>query len=377
MHKEVFNYQKRIWAIVNLDYLEHNYSLIKKRKTCCVVKANAYGHGSIQIAKTLEKSGASYFAVSNIEEAIQLRNAHIETPILVLGYSPVECVDILFKYKIDQAVFNYEYAQSLNMHCVEKNIKIRIHLKIDTGMGRIGFQFHGSSNELNQALLSCNLSNLIPTGIFTHFAIADEGINDFTSDQFRWFSEACCFLEDNGVSFQIRHCSNSAAIIDYPKYELDMVRAGISLYGINPTKRSIELKPILSLWSVVSNVKTIHKGDSVSYGRTYIAQKEMVVATIPVGYADGFWRSNQGHHVYINGEFCEIIGRVCMDQIIVKCKKAKIGDLVEIYGEHIPVVDVAKYNNTIPYEILCSIGERVPRIYVKNGEIIEIMDKLV
>ena len=375
--KSLLPIQKRLWAEINLDNALFNFKTIDK-PVCCVIKANAYGHGSIQLARLYENAGASYFAVSNIEEAIQLRNAGIKKPILILGFTPVDCVNDLAKYDIEQTVYNSEYANELNERASLAKVKIKIHIKIDSGMGRIGFQFHEGINELPKALASCKYHYLIPHGIFTHFAISDEGINRFTQKQYNYFIEACRYFENNGIHFAVKHCSNSAAIIDYPDYHLDMVRAGISLYGINPTpNKSVKLKQVLSLWSVVSNVKTIRKGDSVSYGRTFIADKDMTVATIPVGYADGFWRSNQGFYVYLNNEYCRIIGRVCMDQIMVECNNAKMGDLVEIYGEHLPIEETAKHNKTIPYEILCSIGERVPRVYKKNGTIIEIIDKLI
>lgn len=185
-------------------------------------------------------------------------------------------------------------------------------------------------------------------------------------------------MENRGIGFQIKHCSNSAATLDYQDFKMDMVRAGIILYGINPTSnKQNDLKPALSLWSVVSNVKKIRKGDSVSYGRTFIADRDMTIATVPVGYADGFLRSNSGSNVFINGKACPIVGRVCMDQIMVACEDAKLDDLVDVYGPHISVDYVAKYNNTIPYEILCAIGERVPRVYKRDGKIVEIQDKLL
>lgn len=368
---------KRTWAEISLDSIEYNYRMLGNPE-CCVVKANAYGHGAIELAKVFSEKGAKYLAVSNIEEAIQLRQSGVDAHLLILGYTPPKCVIDLDKYHIDQAVYSFDYGKQLNQECSKSNIKIRIHIKIDTGMGRIGFQFYGGHNELGDALNTCRLSNLFPIGIFTHFACSDEGINDYTKQQFASFEKAISFFETNGVIFQIKHCSNSAAIIDYPECHLNMVRAGLALYGINPSQnKSLKLRPALSLWSIVSNVKMVNKGDSISYGRTFIAPKDMIVATIPIGYADGFWRSNQGHHVYLNGRYCNIIGRICMDQIMVECESAMVGDLVEIYGEHIPVEEVAKFNKTIPYEILCSIGERVPRVFVKNGQIIEITDNII
>ena len=374
---ELLNIQKRLWAEIDMNAVEHNYNQIKG-PVCCVVKANAYGHGAIQLAKLYEKLGVFYFAVSNIEEAIQLRNAGITKPILILGYSPVECVKELSKYNISQCVYSLDYANALSKECIKNNVNINIHIKIDTGMGRIGFQYKNNHNDLEDALKACKLEGFRLEGIFTHFAVSDEGINDYTNKQYNYFINAIEYFKNNGIVFKICHCANSAAIIDYPTYHLDMVRAGIMLYGVNPTNNNnIDLKPVLTLKSIVSNVKEVKKGDSISYGRTYIADKDMRVATIPIGYADGFYRSNTNNYVYINDKKCRILGRICMDQIMVESEDAKIGDIVEIYGSHIKVEDVAKYNHTIPYEILCSIGQRVPRVYIYNNEIMEIQDNLV
>ena len=369
--------QKRLWAIINLDNATHNFNLIK-HPLCCVVKANAYGHGAVPLAKLYEKLGAVFLAVSNIEEAIQLRNSGIKKPIIILGYTPVECAKILYKYNIDQAVYNYQYAEELNKKCISEGIVINIHLKIDTGMGRIGFQYHHKHNELGSALSVCGFSNLNHVGIFTHFSNSDSISDDYTKKQFNCFREAVDFFKSNNIIFKYIHCSNSAALINYPQYCCDMVRAGLVLYGIAPVcKTSFDLKPVLSLYSVVSNVKKINKGDSISYGKTFIAKKDIVVATLPIGYADGFWRSNQNGFVYLNNKRCKIIGRVCMDQIMVECDNANIGDLAEIYGEHISIYEAAERNNTIPYEILCSISARVPRVYIKKGKIVEIIDKIL
>lgn len=372
---ELRNRQKRLWAEIDLDKIKHNFDLIGGN-VCCVVKADAYGHGACVLAKYYEELGAVYFAVSNIEEAIQLRKYGIKKPILVLGYTPAECACVLAKYNIEQTVYSYDYAVLLSKEATSSDVKVNVHIKIDTGMGRIGFQYHDKHNELELAYKSCVMNNLIPKGVFTHFAVADEGINDFTTKQYKLFSEAIDWLKARGVKFEVCHCSNSAAILWYPNYHMDMVRAGIVLYGLGSNSTQSDLQPVLTLKSVVSNVKTINKGDSISYGRTFVADKDMKVATVPIGYADGYYRSNTGNCVFINNRKCQIIGRVCMDQLMVVVDGASIGDEVEIYGPHITVDDVAKYNNTIPYEVLCSIAERVPRVYTKNGEIVEIVDKL-
>ena len=373
---ELKNIQKRVVAEINLNNLEYNFNKLPK-PVACVVKANAYGHGSVILSKYLEKWGANYFAVSNIEEAIELREGGIKKPILILGYTPIDCVKELSEYNIDQCVYSLDYARGLNENAQKIGVKINIHIKIDTGMGRIGFQYHDDHNELNDALEACRLSNLNPYGIFMHFAKSDCGENDYTKRQWQFFNKAIEFLNNNGVSFKIRHCANSGAILDYQDYYLDMVRAGIILYGVNASPLYHDLKYVLSLKSIVSHVKIIHKGDKVSYGCTFEAKDDTRIATIPVGYADGFSRSNTGSYVIINGKKCEIIGRVCMDQMMVKSVDAKVGDEVIIYGEGITVDDVAKYNNTIPYTVLCDISRRVPRVYKYNGEIVEIIDNLI
>ena len=372
---QLLNEQKRVWAKIDINKLEHNLDLIKC-PICCVVKANAYGHGAVPVSKVCAKKGVQFFAVSNIEEALQLRRGGIVSSILILGYTPVDCVELLEQYDLQQTVYNYEYACLLNDRCISSGIRIKVHLKVDTGMGRIGFQFHDNVNELGSAMRVCLFEGFRIVGLFTHFASADEGVNEFTIKQHYYFTKAIEIFKSNGICFDVVHCSNSAAAIDYPSFKMDMIRYGIALYGINPTKnRTLNFEPVLSLWSIVSNVKTIRKGDSVSYGRLFIAERNTKIATIPIGYGDGFWRSNSGHFVYINNKKCKIVGRVCMDQIMVECENARLGDLVEIYGDHITIDQVASYNHTIPYEILCSLSDRVPRVYVKDGDIVDVIDK--
>lgn len=373
---ELLDIQKRVVAEIDLNALEENFNRIEK-PVCCVVKADAYGHGAVSVSKFLESRGASYFAVSNVEEAVELRNGGIKAPILILGFTPPTCSKVLSDYNIDQCVFSLDYAKELNEDAKKNNVNINIHIKIDTGMGRIGFQFHDNHNELNEALASCKLSNLIPLGIFMHFAKADEGVNDFTLNQYNSFMRAVCFLEENGVEFKLHHCANSSAILDYPNYHLDMVRAGIILYGINPSPLNHEVKPIMKLVSRVSHAKDVYEGDSISYNGLYVASKTTHIATIPVGYADGISRELTGWYVLINGKKCKIVGRVCMDQIMVESADAKVGDEVIIYGEGASVDDVASFLGTSPYKLLCDIGRRVPRVYKYNGEIVDIRDDLI
>ena len=384
---------KRYWAEVSLDAAENNFDIIKSRikpetKLCCVIKADAYGHGAVQLARLYEEKGADYFAVSNIEEALQLRQNNIKLPVMILGYTPAECAALLTENNIEQSVFSLNYAKELDAFAEKSGVKVKIHLKLDSGMGRIGFCCkHGKKDEyaLSEAAEACCLNNLIPHGVFTHFAVADEATEgkEYTLNQFNNFTAAINYIENKaGIKFEIRHCANSAAIFDYPDFQLDMVRAGIVLYGSAPSGKVScpGLKEVMSLKAVVSMVKTLLPGDSVSYGCTYTADKEVTLATVPVGYADGFRRSNLNKAVFIiKGKKAPLAGRVCMDQLMIDVSDihgVKAGDEVIIMGESenekISSSDIAEINNTISYEILCDVGKRVPRYYIKNKETIEI-----
>lgn len=387
--------RKRYWAEVNLDAICYNFEQIRARlcentKICCVVKANAYGHGAVCLAQLYEGLGADFFAVSNIEEAIQLRENGINKPVLILGYTPAECVELLEKYDISQSVFSAEYAESIANKAMEMGLKIKIHIKLDTGMGRIGFDAKNNSC-VEQVCNICKNKSFIPEGIFTHFAIADGGNDgaEYTKMQFEHFTNTVTELENMGVSFAIRHCANSATIADYPEYQLDMVRAGIVLYGLQPSQdvlHPLDLKETLCLKAIISQVKALKKGDSVSYGCTFTADKDMVIATVPAGYADGYWRSNSqnGAYLLVQGKKAPIVGRVCMDQLMIDVTgidNVSAGDIVTVMGtdgtEKIDAESLAVLNDTIGYEILCSIGERVPRVYKKDNEVIAVKDSIV
>lgn len=384
--------QRRTWAEIDISAASLNFKAIKSRlkptaKLCCVVKANAYGHGAAVLARLYEKEGADFLAVSNIEEAMQIRNVKVNLPILILGHTDPECAKMLAENNISQCVFSEEYAKSLSEHALKANTQVKIHIKIDTGMGRIGFQCRGNNNELESALRTCMLPSLITEGIFTHFASADEGEygKAFTESQFKSFLHAVDFLESRGVRFEIRHCANSAAIFDYPEMHLDMVRAGIVLFGAQPSKAvtgGIRLYPVLKLKTIVDHIKTIHTGDTVSYGRKYISDGDRVIATVPIGYADGLWRSNgeNGTVMSVCGHYAPIVGRVCMDQCmldITGIDGVKTGTPVTVYGEGECSVDrIAENNSTINYEIFCALGERVPRVYIENGGIVYIQDNV-
>lgn len=381
---------RRTWAEINLDAAADNYKEIRKRTSksamlCCVIKADGYGHGAVMLAHLYEKLGADWFAVSNIEEAMQLRSAGIKKPVLILGYTPAECAEMLSKNNISQSVYSLEYAEQLN-ECAEKaGVKIKIHLKLDTGMSRIGLLCQSRSED-NKAVSDgfniCSMPSFETEGVFTHFAVADEGEDgaDFTMNQFDNFMYTVKRLEQMGIKFKVRHCANSGAIEDYPQMHLDMVRAGIVLYGLAPSgkiKNPLDLQPVMELKSAVSHTKEIHPGMTVSYGRTYTADKTARLATIPVGYADGYVRSvAKDGYVLLHGKRAKIRGRICMDQCMVDIsdiEDVKIGDAATVFGrdKNAPDADdIANWIGTINYEVTCIVGKRVARVYLKNNEVI-------
>lgn len=356
----------RVYAEVDIAAIRHNLITVKeklKKKLLVVIKANAYGHGAIKISqKTCDI--ADYFAVATIEEAIALRENGIENPILILGYVSPEYFGDLVRYNIDQTVFDYESAVKLAA------AGGRAHIALDTGMGRIGFVPNDESLEIIKQIYS--LEGIKIEGIFTHFATADEKDSSFMEEQFAVFDGFVKRMEKEGVHIPIKHAANSAAIIDAPSLGLDMVRSGIITYGLKPSSfvGDIDIIPALKLKSHVVHLKTVPKGTPISYGRTYVTQSERVIATIPVGYADGYPRSlsNRGR-VAINGHYAPITGRVCMDQFMVDVTdipSVKIGDTVSLIDEMIPVEEIAELDGTINYEILCKISDRVPRIYINE-----------
>ena len=378
--------RRRTWAEIDLDMAKLNFSAVKKAvgrkvKICCVIKANAYGHGAVTMARFYEQMGADYLAVSNIEEALQLREKSISTPILILGYTPEECAGILASYNITQTVYSYEYGKKLAAVAERLGVTVKIHIKIDTGMGRIGFLCRNKEeNELDKVALICKEANLEAEGVFTHLAVADENTDgdSFTREQLESFDYALKTLKKNGIEFAIRHTANSAAIFDHPESHYDMVRAGIVLYGLKPSEKMRNLPtlyPVMTLKSVISHVKDIEPGDTVSYGRTFLANRRTTVATVPIGYADGLWRVNGMNDCYmlVKDRYSPIIGRICMDQLMLDVSENDccVGDVVTVFGnDKLCSADaIARRNGTINYEIVCAIGERVPRAFISEGQI--------
>ena len=380
---KIKNLNNRTWAEIDLSNIAYNYKAQTlmyegKAKVCCVVKANAYGHGAVKVSNMLEKMGADFFAVANIDEAVQLRDSGIVSPILILGYTPPEKATTLAEKNISQCVLSYEYAKALASVATRERVSIRAHFKIDTGMGRLGFVFrHESDESLSELLEICSFDCFIHEGIFTHFPVSDysgSGV-EFTKQQYDRFCEIIKLLEQKGYTFDIKHCSNSAAALYDPQYALDMVRVGLLFFGALPSsERESEFIPkqTLTLKTVIANVKTVRAGDSVGYGREYIAKKDMKIATVPIGYADGFLRTSypNGIKLTVGGKACDVVGRVCMDQSMIDVTdldNVEIGDEVIIFGNGgTSLFDFAVKNGTIPNEILCLVGARVPRVYISD-----------
>lgn len=383
----------RAWVEINLDHITHNVREIrrftsKNAEIMGVVKADAYGHGVMEVAKTLLENGVTRLAVSMLDEAIQLRKNGIDVPILILGYTDPKRAEEIIQNEVTQAVFSQDLAAALSDAAVKLNRNVKVHIKIDTGMTRIGFM-PGYSAVKNVVEIS-KLPKIIIEGLFTHFAAADESDKSYTYMQFERFMAICNELSRIGVYIPIKHVANSAAIMEFPEMHLDMVRPGIILYGLYPSeevnKTRIELKPAMTLKANVILVKEVERTTSISYGRIFTTGRESKIATIPIGYADGYTRllSNKGK-VLINGEFAPIVGRICMDQCMVDVTDVKsdvnVGDEVVLFGKQggseIKIEDVASCIGMINYELACIVGKRIPRAYIKDGNISRILNYLI
>ena len=391
------NMVKRTWAEISLNAIEHNYNVIRNKvaddtKVCCVIKADGYGHGAVELSQIYEKLGADFFAVSNIVEGIEIRKSGSKLPIVILGYTPVSEAENLAEYDISQAVFSLEYAKELSEKCVEEDCICKMHIKVDSGMSRIGFmcqEFPRDEYSIEEICEACCLPNLEVEGLFTHFCVSDEDAEgrEFTNKQYENFIHVRDSLKKRGVDISVVHCSNSGAIEDYPETCCDMVRAGIILYGLAPSSKladRLDLVPAMTLKTVVAFVKEVQKGATISYGRTFTADRKMKIATVPIGYADGFIRQNaKDGYMMVNGKKAKIVGRICMDQTmldVTDIEDVKTGDEVVVFGtgeNGEPTADsLAENTGTINYETVCLVGKRVPRIYIKDGKIENVMYKL-
>lgn len=375
---------RRAWAEIDLDAVEGNYRTVASRlspgcRGMAVVKADAYGHGAVPVARALVRAGADWFGVSNLDEAVQLREAGIDAPILILSYTPPEEAPRLARYDITQAVVGASFADHLEQAAAAAGVTVRVHIKLDTGMSRVGFPCRGGEREIDAVAASCRLPHLQPEGIFTHFASADEQDDGgFTQLQYSRFMEAVGRLERQGIRFTLRHCCNSAAAMRFPEMHMDMVRPGIILYGVAPApwmEGMLPLQPAMQMKSVLSLVKALPGGIPVSYGRTFATPGDRMVATVPVGYADGYPRclSNRAD-MLVAGRRARVIGRVCMDQCMLDVTGAaglREGMEVTVFGRDggvwLPVEEFSRLAGTIPYETVCLIGKRVPRVYFSGG----------
>lgn len=388
----------RVYARIDLDAIEQNLNAIRnhvnrdktdhdKVQVMAVIKADGYGHGAIPIGRELEKLGIDYIAVAIYQEGIALRKEGISTPILVLGDTPKEAYHQLLEYGLTQSVHSLQMAKEIEKVASSMSKKAKIHVKIDTGMGRIGIRAVKVPIEtvIIQFEEMANLSYLDVEGIFTHFSKADEVDKEYTNKQIKIFDELLEGLREKKILPRLVHASNSAGLIDVRNAYYNMVRAGIALYGLYPSDEvdhSIPLCPALSIISRIVFLKDVEEGELISYGGIYQTTKKTKIATIPIGYADGYSRSlsNKGR-VVIRGTYAPVIGRVCMDQIMVDVSHipdVEQEDEVYLIGgtrdQHISVEELAQHMNTINYEVICLIGKRVPRVYVKNNEIVDSID---
>ena len=376
-------FPKRVYAQIDLDAICRNIQNVKQKvgantKVMAVVKTDAYGHGAVPVARALANIGTDAFAVATAEEALELRAAGISEPILILGYVFKDDFSRLLKQDITLTVFQYETAKALSDCAKSPGICAKIHIKLDTGMGRIGFLPNAES--LAEIEKIAALPALSIDGIFTHFACADETDKTSCNRQKQRFLDFVRAIEARGIHIPCKHMCNSAGIIEFSDGFLDMVRSGIMTYGLYPSeevqKASFSLSPALQLKSHVSFVKTVDKGFTVSYGSTYTTKQKTVIATIPVGYGDGYPRalSNVGR-VLIHGRFAPIIGRVCMDQFmadVTEIPNVQAGDCVTLIGtdgqHQITVEEVAALAHSFNYELCCGLNKRVPRVYLQDGK---------
>ena len=383
------DFLKRTWAEIRLDALAHNFRQVRRKvgpdcKIMAVVKADGYGHGDRQVAQVFQREGANWFAVSNIEEAMHLRQGGITKPVLILGFTPADRAAQLCANRISQTVFSLDYAKALSEQAQKAGVEVDCHIKLDTGMSRLGFLCDPAhfSQSIEQIGETVALPGLACTGIFTHFACADEANEDsdrFTLEQFSRYQKGVAELEKRGVRFSLHHCCNSAATMRFPQMHLDMVRPGVILYGLNPTPDCaglMDLVPAMDLKSTVAMVKQVGQGAQVSYGRTYTASNGRVLATVPIGYADGYRRthSNQAH-MAVHGKLAPVVGTVCMDQLmldVTDIPSVRPGDQVTVFGRDgdcsVPIEDLAQDEKSIHYEVMCLIGKRVPRVYLQGEE---------
>ena len=371
--------QKRTWAEISLENIRYNYRQMRKalnpeQKFLGVVKANAYGHGAVEVARVLEEEGADYLAVACLDEAVELREAGVKLPVLILGVTDPVYTETLMELNITQALGSLENAEKMSEIAVKKGGAVKVHLKVDSGMGRVGFTCHSGRDALSEILKTVSLPGLEIEGIFTHFAVSDELGDEYTNMQFDAFCDIINRLEEAmGKKLKIHHCTNSGAMINYAWTYMDMVRPGIALYGCYPAaeKGDIDLKPVMQVKSRIYQIKDFEKGDTISYGRIYTADRPRKIAIVPIGYADGLHRVLSGKiDMLVRGVRVKQVGRICMDMCMLDVTDVPdicVGDVVTLFGHDgeafIPVEEQAEKAGTISYELLCAMSPRIPRIY--------------
>ena len=388
---------KRTWADISLDNLEYNYRSIRAHlpqgtKFLGVMKADAYGHGAVPVSRALADLGAEYLAVSNLEEAVQIRRGEVRLPVLILGYTPAEYAANMIFLDITQEVHSLEYARELNEALAGTNYILNVHLKLDTGMTRIGFFAYDNERTLDELRQVAQLPHLHIEGVFMHFCVADsraEADVSFTKLQYKRFMDMLSAMAGVGIRPEIRHCCNSGATILRPEYAMDMIRPGVATYGFHPspdTVGEIDLRPMMSLHTSIAQIRTIAAGKSISYGRTYTTPEDKLVAVLPIGYADGLSRLLSNRVTFrICGKEAPVVGRICMDMCMVDISdipEAKVGTTATLFGYDedgtlLPCERIADMLGTINYEIVCDVNKRVPRFYYKDGKQVGILQYIV
>ena len=359
----------RTWVEISLNNLEHNYHEICSRlpegcQMLGICKANSYGHGAVRVAQRLQQAGCHWVAVNCYDEAEELRAAGVGMEILILGPQPANIAVDVANLDATQTIGSLAYAKELNRYLEGTGLRLKAHMKLETGMGRTGFDA-SSGAHMNEMLETLALPNLDITGVFTHFAVSDEVGNPYNDLQFARFTEA-----RSGRKFKIRHCANSGAVINYPQTYLDMVRPGLLLYGLFPGEETagLDLRPAMELRSRVCDITQHRAGDTISYGRMFTCDRDMRLAVLPVGYADGLLRSLSGKaDVLIRGHRVRQVGRICMDMCMVDVTdypEIRPGDVATVFGRALSASEQARKADTIPYELLCAVSQRVPRVYV-------------
>ncbi len=375
---------ERAAAYIDLDAIHENLKALYVNvragtKILAVIKTNGYGHGAVEIAHEIEEEDFVFgFAVATVEEAVALRKSGIEKPIILLGYTFPESYEDIVRYELRPSVFRVDQAEALSEEAQKQDKNVFFHLAVDTGMSRIGVKCDESSLEDVKKMM--NLPNVVREGIFTHFARADERGTTPTERQIGLFRDYIFLCEGEGINFRYKHCSNSAGVMLYPEANMDLVRIGITMYGLWPSDEvpllRSEIRPALELKSHIVYIKDILSGDAVSYGGTFVAVNDRRIATVPIGYGDGYPRSlsNKGS-VLIRGKSAPIVGRICMDQFMVDVTdipEASEGDTVTLIGNdgasYISAEELGRLSGRFNYELTCDLGARIPRIFIKRGE---------